>query len=54
MFRVDLTGWYFDADGALRACVVVNVNGNLGVIDAETLKPVSVKPDDVLIERPEA
>lgn len=53
MFRVDLSGWYFTSDGELRACIVTSVDGRLGVVDALTLAPVNVRPDEVMIERPE-
>lgn len=49
------TGWYFDATGCLRACLVINASvvGQVAVIDAETGEPVNVPVEDVLTEPPE-
>lgn len=49
------TGWYFDAAGRLRACLVVNASlvGQVAVIDVETGEPVEVPVEDVLTEPPE-
>lgn len=53
VFRADLTAWYWASDGELRECVVTTVDDTQLVLDFETLEAVNVRPEDVLIERPE-
>lgn len=53
VFRADLTAWYWASDGELRECVVTTVDDTQLVLDFETLETVNVRPEDVLIERPE-
>ena len=49
--------WYWTPAGVLRACFVVELDvvGSVErvVIDAETLASVNVRPEDVMIEKPE-
>ena len=52
MLRVDLTAWYWAPDGSLRECIVTQADTIVLVLDALTLEPVNVTPDNVLVEKP--
>jgi hypothetical protein len=47
------SGWFFSPRGELRACTIITAGGKRTVRDTETGLYVDVKPDDVLIEKPE-
>lgn len=55
-FEAFVTAWYWSGPD-LRECIVVEatVLGSVtrSVLDAVTLEPVSVAPEDVLIKRPD-
>lgn len=47
--------WYWRGN-ELRECIVMELTGIASktiVLDAETMKPADVKPEDVMIEKPE-
>ena len=47
------TAWYWTAYGALRECIVTNANGVVTVLDRETLQPVTVDLEDVMVQEPD-
>lgn len=46
-------GWFFSPQGELRECLIITVGTHRTVRDTETGLHVDVRPDDVLIEKPE-
>lgn len=48
-------GWYFTPSGELRECIVMQASAFAPgpmVVDAETMRPVTVRVEDVLTEPP--
>lgn len=46
-------GWFFSPQGELRACVILTIGATRRVRDNETGLYVDVKPEDVLVSKPE-
>lgn len=47
------SGWFFTPTGELRACIILTIGDTRKVRDNETGLYVDVRPEDVLIEKPE-
>ena len=47
------SGWFFTPSGELRSCTILTIGSTRRVRDNETGLYVDVKPDDVLVEKPE-
>lgn len=47
------SGWFFTPTGELRACIIITIGDTRKVRDLETGLYVDVRPEDVLIEKPE-
>lgn len=46
-------GWFFSPQGELRPCTIITVAGHRTVRDTKTGLYVDVRPEDVLISKPE-
>lgn len=47
------SGWFFTPTGELRPCIILTIGDTRKVRDNETGLYVDVRPEDVLIEKPE-
>lgn len=47
------SGWFFTPTGELRACIILTIGDRRKVRDNETGLYIDVRPEDVLIEKPE-